>query len=79
METKGVYQITVQGKVNPDWSERLGGMEIVRHPQHSSDVVISVLTGELMDQAALVGILNFLYNTGFPLLTVKRLSPGARQ
>ena len=77
METKGVYQITVQGKVNPKWCDRLNGMKIVCYHPASSDAYISVLTGELVDQASLFGILDFLYNTGFPLLAVERLETDA--
>ena len=73
METKGAYQITVQGRVKTEWSSRLGGMEITCYRPKSADAYISVLTGELLDQASLFGILNFLYDTGFPLLSVERL------
>lgn len=73
METKGIYQIAVQGQVDADWRDRLGGMQIVRYHPGSADTCISVLTGELADQADLLGILDFLYNTGFPLIFIKRL------
>ena len=74
MESKGVYQIVVQGKIPPDWCDRLGGMRLTRYREESPEVYISVLTGELTDQAALIGIINFLYDIGFPLLAVRRLS-----
>lgn len=77
METKGVYQITVQGKVSPEWCDRLGGMEIVCYRPAPLGAYISVLTGELVDQASLFGILNFLYDTGFPLLAVERVGTDA--
>ena len=32
---------------------------------------------ELVDQAALVGVLNSLYDMGYPLLKVERLGPSA--
>jgi len=32
-----------------------------------------VLTGRFVDQAALAGVLNTLYDMGFPLLKVERL------
>jgi hypothetical protein len=37
--------------------------------------IITTLTGELVDQAALVGVLNSLYDMGYPLLKVERLGP----
>lgn len=77
LESRGIYQITVQGSVNPEWCDRLGGMTIVRYHTPAEDASITVLTGELIDQAALLGILDLLYNAGFPLLAVERLSADA--
>jgi len=53
-------------------ADRLGAMAIsVRHA--SSQQPISLLTGEVIDQAALMGVLSTLYDMGFPLLKVERL------
>jgi len=55
-------------------ADRLGAMAIsVRHA--SSQQPISLLTGEVIDQAALMGVLSTLYDMGFPLLKVERLRP----
>jgi hypothetical protein len=37
--------------------------------------IVTTLTGELIDQAALMGVLNSLYDMGYPLLKVERLGP----
>ena len=37
--------------------------------------IVTTLTGELVDQAALMGVLNSLYDMGYPLLKVERLGP----
>lgn len=74
MGTPGIYQLTVQGQLDPDWGERLGGMEIMTFRSEDGQSLVTVLTGELMDQADLFGILNLLYDIGFPLLSVKRLA-----
>ena len=37
--------------------------------------VITTLTGELVDQAALIGVLSSLYDLGYALLKVERLGP----
>ena len=73
METHSLYRIVVQGNVNPAWKNRLEGMSIVRYQVEHIDTYISVLTGRLTDQATLIGILNFLYDTGYPLIAVDRL------
>ena len=60
-------------------ADRLGAMAIsVRHS--SSQQPVSLLTGEVIDQAALMGVLSTLYDMGFPLLKVERLgSPPAAE
>ena len=73
MESRGLYRIIVQGNVNPAWRDRLEGMHIVRYRVENTDIYISALTGRLTDQATLIGILNFLYDTGYPLISVDRL------
>ncbi len=68
----GRYRIRVQGQLNASWSSRLGGMVVtVKHP--ASQLPVTTLTGEVRDQAALLGVLNALYDQGCPLLKVERL------
>lgn len=67
-----VYRIRVSGRMDPEWSERLGGMTVsvlAGKPQG----MITELTGRIPDQAALMGILDQLYNCGIPLLSVECL------
>ena len=58
--------------MDPSWSSRLGDMAITVR-QAASQQPVTSLTGELTDQAALLGVLNTLYDMGFPLLRVERL------
>ena len=62
------YVITIQGVLEPSWSERLGGMAIAVH--HWGDGPITVLAGELVDQAAFHGVLKSLYDLGLPVVSV---------
>jgi hypothetical protein len=41
--------------------------------QAASQEPVTTLTGEVSDQAALMGVLSTLYDMGFPLLKVERL------
>lgn len=66
------YKIQVHGIVDPSWSSQLGAMEISVDVQEAGSVTTS-LTGDLVDQAALLGVLNNLYNHHFPLLSVQCL------
>jgi hypothetical protein len=55
-------------------SEYLCGMSI-SSARRQGESIVTTLTGELVDQAALVGVLNSLYDMGYPLLKVERLGP----
>ena len=63
------YQISVQGMIDPDWSDRLAGMTIGLVREEACPPV-TTLKGELSDQAALVGVLNTLYELHLPVLSV---------
>ena len=68
----GRYRIRVQDRLDPSWSGRLGDMTITVR-QATGQEPVTTLTGEVTDQAALLGMLNTLYDMGFPLLKVERL------
>jgi len=68
----GYYRILLQGQLNPDWSGRLGGMQVVA-PALEVDTGVTVLQGRVRDQAELSGILNALYELHLPLLKVEYL------
>jgi len=67
------YQISVQGRIDPDWSDRLAGMTI-RLITEEANHPITTVDGELSDQAALLGVLNSLYELHLPILSVLCLS-----
>jgi hypothetical protein len=69
------YRIRVSSRLDPDWSERLQGMEVsvVEGEGHGT---VTELSGLLPDQAALMGVLDHLYNFGIPLLRVECFSAG---
>ena len=65
-----IYQITVRGNLEDSWSNQLGGINI-HNATTANETPITILQGELVDQAALFGVLNTLYGLGFPLLSVE--------
>jgi hypothetical protein len=78
------YLIRVQGILDQSWSERLGGLTIAIEPDAdgrdrsvvrdaSGDPPVTVLRGHVLDQAALSGLLNTLYDLGLPLLSLECL------
>ena len=66
------YAIRVQGALEANWSDRLGGLRIV--VIRAGDQVVTELSGRLPDQAGLIGVLTSLYDLGMPLLSVERVS-----
>ena len=59
------FEIRVKGHLDESWSDWLEGLEI-----ELLDSGETVLSGHIVDQAALMGILNRLYNLNLTLLTV---------
>ena len=71
-EKPGRYRIVVQGRIDPSWSDRLGGMQITTS-KGEEDAPKTTLTGNLRDQAQLSGVLNSLYDLHLPILIVECL------
>jgi hypothetical protein len=66
------YRIRVGGYLECSWSGRLGGIEITWSDAEGEDPV-TTLCGRLLDQGALLGVLNTLYGLHLPLLSVECL------
>ena len=63
------YQIQVQGHLSQTWADYLGGMAVSISGE--GERTVTTLSGQAMDQAALMGLLNSLYDLGLSLLSVK--------
>jgi hypothetical protein len=64
------YRIRVAGALGNEWTERTRGMTVsVR--RSASEGAFTELVGELVDQAALMGVLDALYAHGARLLGVE--------
>ena len=67
-----LYRICIQGTLDQRWADSLGGMSISTE-QNAGTETVTTLFGQLPDQAALLGILNFLYDLRCSLLLVERM------
>jgi hypothetical protein len=68
LTTPATYRIRVQGQLGPDWTVFFGGLTLSwQEPDQT------VLVGQVVDQAALHGLLNTIRDLGLPLLEVLRL------
>ena len=76
MDTPGTYRICVIGGVEKSWAERLWGMTSIPVEQ-AGEREQTLLVGKVADQAALIGILNTLYNIGYAVVSVERMLPDA--
>lgn len=73
-ETPAVYRIRVKGHIDDSLTDQLGGMIITR-AFTSEKQPLTILVGNMRDQAALSGVLNELYDMHMPILTVESVSP----
>lgn len=64
------YQVKVLGRLDENLSDWVEGMTITVEREDDGPP-ITTLTGVLVDQAALQGLLRWLYTLGLPLIDVK--------
>ena len=65
-----VYQIRVEGHLGPRWTEWFGDMTITL--EDNGDTLLS---GPVVDQAALHGLLRKVRDLGMPLISAIRVEP----
>ncbi len=68
------YRIRVGGHLDSGWSEWFEGLRLT-HEQNGE----TVLSGPIVDEAALHGVLAKVRDLGLPLLAVNRVEPGLEQ
>jgi hypothetical protein len=66
-----VYQIRIKGHLGRGWTNWFGGLTITL--EENGD---TLLTGPVVDQAALFGLLRKVRDLGMPLLSVNRVETG---
>ena len=66
-----IYQIRIKGHLSREWTDWFGGLTIT-----ALDNGETLLTGAVVDQAALYGLLKKVRDTGLPLVSVSPVQPG---
>ncbi len=66
-----VYQIRIKGHLGRQWTDWFGGLTLTLEDNGET-----LLTGPVVDQAALHGVLRKVRDVGMPLLSVNRVTPG---
>ncbi len=70
-DESGLYEIRLKGHLDNRWADRFEGLTITL--EENGD---TLLTGPVVDQAALHGLLKKVRDLGMPLLSVNRVEPG---
>ncbi len=66
-----VYQIRIKGHLGRQWTDWFEGLTITLEDDGET-----LLTGQVVDQAALHGLLKKVRDVGMPLLSVSPMKPG---
>ena len=72
LDQPAVYCIRVQGQLDARWAAYFEELTI-QNEVDTDGVPITILTGSLIDQAAVQGVLQKLYNLGFSLLSAEKI------
>lgn len=70
-DTPIIYQIRIKGHLGRQWADRFEELSITLE-----DDGTTLLTGPVVDQAALYGILRRISDLGIPLLSVNSVDAG---
>jgi hypothetical protein len=68
MDAPKIYQIRLEGHLDQQWTEWFEGLTITLEDNGDT-----ILTGSVIDQAALHGLLRKVRNLGIPLLSVNQV------
>ena len=66
-----IYQIRLKGQLDSQWTDWFGGLTITLEEDGDT-----LLTGPVVDQAALHGLLRRVRDLGMPLVSVNPVEPG---
>jgi hypothetical protein len=76
MDEPAQYEIKVAEHLDERWAKWFGGLEIIHHPAGSKETILS---GRMVDQAELFGVLGKIRDLGLTLISVQRQSPPGTQ
>jgi hypothetical protein len=66
-----IYQIRIEGHLDCQWSDWFEGLTVTLEDNGDT-----LLTGPVVDQAALYGLLRKVRDVGMPLISMQRVEPG---
>jgi len=69
-----IYQIRIKGHLDDQWSDWFDGLTITQETDGNT-----LLTGPVVDQSALYGLLKKVHDLGLSLISVKKIERGGRE
>jgi len=69
-----IYQIRIKGHLDDRWSDWFDGLTITQETDGNT-----LLTGPVVDQSALYGLLKKVHDLGLSLISVKKIERGGRE
>jgi len=75
MDKECYYEIKVKGHLDMSWSTWLNCVAVTFKTGKCDQTPVTVLTSPIMDQSALRGLLNKLFDLNLTLLSVVRCNP----
>jgi len=70
-DSSGLYEIRIKGHLDNRWANRFEGLTIILEESGNT-----LLTGPVIDQTALHGLLKKVRDLGMPLVSVNFVNPG---
>ena len=65
-----IYQIEIAGRLDQTWEAWLNGLTITQNNEHPP---VLTLTGPIVDQSKLRGVMNHLWDLNLTILALRRL------
>ena len=72
LDQPAIYHIRIEGHLGPHWSDWFGGLIVTLDGDGDGETLLS---GLVVDQAALHAVLRKVRDLGMPLLSVTRVKP----
>lgn len=72
LHTLTTYEIRVPGRLDASWADYIGADAIIQANDAPEDL-LTILVLRNADQSALIGLINALFSSGIPLLSVQHI------
>lgn len=75
---KRYYKIIIEGKIDPSWYTWLGNFQLISRKE-ANGKCMTTLSGIVVDQAALRGLVNTLWDLNLAVVSIQQVAPKISQ